>query len=63
MKTIKNIKERVTDLENLYTAYLHARKNKRYRNEVLEFSANLEENLHTLQQELRAQTYKPGPDT
>lgn len=61
MKTIKNIKERVTDLENLYTAYLHARKNKRYRNEVLEFSANLEENLHTLQQELRAQTYKPGP--
>lgn len=61
MKTIKNIKERVTDLENLYTAYLHARKNKRYRNEVLEFSANLEENLHTLQEELRAQTYEPGP--
>ena len=61
MKTIKNIKERVTAFDNLYTAYLHARRNKRFRNEVLEFSANLEDNLHDLQTALREQTYTPGP--
>lgn len=61
MKTIKHIKERVTDYENLYNAYLHARKSKRFRNEVLEFSANLEDNLHELQTTLRDQTYRPGP--
>lgn len=61
MKTIKHIKEKVTDYENLYHAYLHARKSKRFRNEVLEFSANLEDNLHELQESLRAQTYRPGP--
>ena len=48
MRTIKNIKEKVTDFQNLYTAYLHARRNKRYKQEVLEFSANLEENLHDI---------------
>lgn len=61
MKTIKNIKEKVTAFDNLYTAYLHARRNKRFRNEVLEFSANLEDNLHDLQTALREQTYTPGP--
>ncbi len=61
MKSIKHIKERVTDYENLYTAYLHARRCKRYRDEVLQFSANLEDNLHYLQQSLRDQTYRPGP--
>lgn len=60
MKTIKNIKEKVTDFENLYTAYLHARKNKRFKNEVLAFSANLEDNLHEIQTSLRDQTYIPG---
>jgi len=61
MKTIKHIKERVTDHENLYRAYLHARKSKRFRDEVLEFSADLEDNLHELQVTLRDQTYRPGP--
>lgn len=60
MRTIKNIKEKVTDFQNLYTAYLHARRNKRYKQEVLEFSANLEENLHDIQEALRNQTYVPG---
>lgn len=60
MKTIKNIKEKVTDFENLRMAYFNARRNKRFRNEVLEFSANLEDNLHELQQSLRDQTYVPG---
>ena len=61
LKTIRHIKERVTDYENLHTAYLHARKCKRFRDEVLEFTAHLEDNLHYLQQSLRDQTYRPGP--
>lgn len=61
MKSIKHIKERVTEYDNLYKAYLHARKSKRFRGEVLEFSANLEDNLHELQNSLRDQTYRPGP--
>lgn len=60
MKTIKRIKERVTDYDNLYKAYLHARRNKRFRDEVLEFSANLEDYLHWLQDGLINQTYVPG---
>lgn len=60
MKTIKHIKERVTDYDNLYKAYLHARRNKRFRDEVLEFSANLEDYLHWLQDGLINQTYVPG---
>lgn len=61
MKSIKHIKEKVTEYENLYNAYLHSRRSKRFRNEVLEFSANLEDNLHELQTALRNQTYRPGP--
>ena len=61
MRSIKNIKERVTDFGNLRDAYFHARRSKRFRNEVLEFSANLEDNLHDLQTSLREQTYVPGP--
>ena len=61
MRSIKNIKERVTDFGNLRDAYFHARRSKRFRNEVLEFSANLEDNLHDLQKALRDQTYVPGP--
>ena len=30
MKTIKHIKEKVTDFDNLRSAYFNARKNKRY---------------------------------
>ena len=61
MKSIKHIKEQVTEYDNLYQAYLKARKSKRYRNEVLEFSANLEDNLHEIQDSLRNMTYRPGP--
>lgn len=61
MKTIKHIKEKTTDFQNLYNAYLRCRRNRRYKKEVLEFSANLEENLHDIQKELREMTFKPGP--
>ena len=61
MKSIKHIKEQVTEYDNLYQACLKARRSKRFRNEVLEFSADLEDNLHEIQDSLRNMTYRPGP--
>jgi retron-type reverse transcriptase len=60
MKRISGIYPKIYDFENLYEAYLSARKNKRYRDDVLKFSANLEENLITLQNELIWHTYEVG---
>ena len=60
MKTFSNIFEEVYDFENLYAAYLDARKNKRYREEVLSFTADLEENLLGIQNHLIHQTYQLG---
>ncbi|KGK88052.1 reverse transcriptase domain-containing protein [Clostridium sp. HMP27] len=57
-KMIKNIYPTLCTYENLYNAYLEARKNKRFRNEVLEFTFNLEENLMELSTELKNKTYK-----
>jgi retron-type reverse transcriptase len=50
----------VHDFANLYDAYLKARKQKRYRGEVLKFSYSLEQNLITLQKELIEKTYAVG---
>jgi retron-type reverse transcriptase len=50
----------VYDFANLYDAYLKARKQKRYRGEVLQFSYNLEQGLLALQQELKEKTYMVG---
>jgi retron-type reverse transcriptase len=50
----------VYDFANLYDAYLKARKQKRYRSEVLQFSYNVEQGLLTLQQELKEKTYAVG---
>lgn len=52
--------EQVYDYQSLYEAYLRARKEKRYRGEVLEFSYSLEENLISLQNELIWGEYRPG---
>lgn len=60
MKSIKHIFEQVTDYENLYKAYMNARICKRYRREVLRFSAHLEDNLTQIQQELVSGTYEFG---
>jgi len=57
---LKNIYSGLYRFENLYKAYLCARKNKRYRREVLEYSYNLEENLIQLQNELIWKIYKVG---
>ena len=61
MEFIKRINElypRICEFENLYEAYLEARKNKRFRFEVLLFSANLAENLIEIQTALKEKTYQ-----
>jgi len=59
-KTYKNIYPAICDFGNIHKAYLKARKNKRYNRDVLEFSANLEENLINIQNHLIYKSYKPG---
>lgn len=60
MKKLKNLYPQIYDFGNLYQAYREARKCKRYRDEVLAFSANLEENLIEIQNELIWKTYRVG---
>lgn len=60
MKTIKNIFPQIYDFENLYNAWESARKGKRYRDEVLCFSNDLEANLIDIQNHLIYGTYKTG---
>lgn len=60
MKRIKNIYPEIYDFENLYKSYLEARKSKRFRSDVLEFTANLEENLIEIQNELIWKNYEVG---
>ncbi len=45
MEKHRHVFERFTTFENMYSGYLLARKDKRYKDEVLAYSANLEENL------------------
>lgn len=59
-KQIKNVYKTLYSYENLYQAYLEARKGKRFRDEVLKFSYNLEENLMEISEELKNHTYKVG---
>lgn len=57
---IKNVYDEICSFENLYKAYLNARKNKRFRDEVLEFTNNLEEYLIDIQKDLMNHTYEVG---
>jgi len=57
MKTHKNLFQKFCSFENLHSAYLKARKCKRYKDYVLEFSYDLEKNLFLLQSELISQDY------
>lgn len=57
---LENIYPRIYDYEELYNSYLEARKNKRYRDDVLKYTDDLESNLIELQNELIWQTYKVG---
>ncbi|MEG2882903.1 MAG: reverse transcriptase/maturase family protein, partial [Christensenella sp.] len=60
MKTIKNLYEKIFDFENLYQAWESARKGKRFRDEVMRFSSDLEANLIEIQNHLIYGSYKVG---
>lgn len=51
-KHTKHLFAEIVSDENIYQAYLNARRHKRYRKDVLEFSRNLEYNLVRIQKEL-----------
>jgi RNA-directed DNA polymerase len=60
MRTYKNLYSQVCSFENLYKAYLKARKSKRYKEYVLDFSWDVEKELRKLQEELINKTYQHG---
>ena len=60
MKTHRNLYEDVCSFENLYGAYLKARKCKRYKEYVLDFSWDVEGEIMKLQDNLTNKTYKHG---
>ncbi len=53
--------QRITSFPNLLYAARLASRGKRFRPNVAAFSLNLEDELHRLQQELIARSYRPGP--
>ncbi len=52
--------ERICDFEELYRCYLDARRQKRYRDDIMEFTDRLEPNLFEIKRELETQTYEVG---
>ncbi len=60
MAKITDIYDKICSWENLYKAYENAARGKWYRDDVVRFSANLEEELINLQNHLIYQTYKVG---
>ncbi len=59
MKRFGNLYPKIISFENLFLAAKKAKKGKRFRDPVLEFNFDLANNLLTLQEELRDQTYQP----
>ncbi|MCK9520322.1 MAG: reverse transcriptase/maturase family protein [Syntrophales bacterium] len=60
MKTHKHLYARICEFDNIHHAYLKARRGKRYKDDVLAFSARLEEHLIDIHNQLTWQTYQPG---
>ena len=58
--TTSGLWSQITNFENLYNAYLDARRGKRLRPDVLRFSANIEEHLVNLQNHLLWKSWRPG---
>jgi retron-type reverse transcriptase len=61
MKTYKNLYPRICDYANLHDAWRRAARGKRGTHGVAAFEYLLLENLLRLEDELRTQTYRPGP--
>lgn len=59
-KTHNDLWDKIISWDNLYAAYKEAQKGKRYKNQVLSFTENLEENLITLQNELIWKVWRPA---
>jgi retron-type reverse transcriptase len=60
-KTHNQLWDAVVSFDNLYAAYIEARDCKRYRPDVLRFTARLEENLINIQNHLIWRTWTPSP--
>lgn len=60
MKRAKNLWQKVISFKNLYLASRKAQKGKRFRENILEFNDQIENNLLQLQQELQTKSYQPG---
>lgn len=61
MEKLHDLKLRVCSLENLYEAYFEAIKDKRYRDEILLYTCNLDAYIFELREELLSETYEVGP--
>lgn len=60
MRTYNNLYSQVYDFDNLYRSYLNARKCKRFKSYVLDFSWDVESELLKLQADLQNKTYSHG---
>lgn len=58
---LQHLKDRICSLENLYAAYFEAIKDKRYRDEIVRYTLDLDRNIFELREELLAETYVVGP--
>ncbi|HIG98258.1 TPA: hypothetical protein HA231_02455 [Candidatus Woesearchaeota archaeon] len=63
MQTYNHLYERLCGYDNLFLAFLKAKKRKAKKAYVLEFEKNLANNLYGLQWELLTSTYAPRPHT
>ncbi len=61
MKTYGNLYSHICSFENLYVAYLLARRGKRSKAQVAAFEREQEDELLRLQDDLTAEAYTPGP--
>lgn len=59
-RTYNKLFDKITDFENLFAAYVKARRCKRYHQEVLRFSSRLEDELIAIQDKLIGGTYRTG---
>lgn len=61
MKTLQNVYPTIASFAHLEKAYRNARKQKRYREEVLTFSNDLDSNLLDIQEQLLDESFQFGP--
>jgi len=61
LKTLENVFDEMTSFEWLEKSYRKARRQKRFRPDVLKFSADLDTNLLNIQKQLQAEAFRFGP--